>query len=128
MRISPITASSYNNLNIKRNVNFKSAIFACAAMSDSHGDTKNPPKAELALNDNYKKVFNDINPLNPDDRVKPSSIYTAFLHSGDFLMNGAVKGYRDKTKCSADYQFAALEKLSDILKNHWVMKLFIKNS
>ncbi len=114
MRISPITASSYNNLNIKRNVNFKSAIFACAAMSDSHGDTKNPPKAELALNDNYKKVFNDINPLNPDDRVKPSSIYTAFLHSGDFLMNGAVKGYRDKTKCSADYQFAALEKLSDI--------------
>ncbi len=104
MRISPITS----------NFSFKSAIFACAAVSDSHGDTKNISKVELALNDNYKKVFNNQNPINPDDSVKPSSIYTAFMHSGDFLMNGAVKGYRDKTKCSADYQFAALEKLSDL--------------
>lgn len=112
MRINAITTNNYQHS--KRNVNFKSAIFACAAMSDSHGDTKNLAKAELALNDNYKKVFNNINPLNPDDAVKASSIYTAFLHSGDFLMNGAVKGYRDKSKCSADYQFAALEKLSNL--------------
>lgn len=112
MRISGITTNSYQSQ--KRNVSFKSGVFACAVMSDSHGDTKNMAKAELALNDNYKKVFNDVNPLEPSNPVKPSSIYTAFLHVGDFLMNGAVKGYRDKTKCSADYQFAALEKLSDL--------------
>lgn len=112
MRINSVCANYPQNQ--KRNVSFKSAIFACAAMSDSHGDTKNMAKAELALNDNYKKIFNNMNPLEPDNNVKSSSIYTAFLHAGDFLMNGAVKGYRDKTKCSADYQFAALEKLSDL--------------
>lgn len=112
MRISPVTASHITTS--KSQPAFKSAIFACAAMSDSHGDTKNLPQVELALNDNYKKIFNDTNPLRPEDKVKPSSIFTAFLHSGDFLMNGAVKGYRDKSKCSADYQFSALEKLSDI--------------
>lgn len=114
MRISPVSSGAYLSRNSQRNVSFKSAIFSCAVMSDSHGDTKNLPQVELALNDNYKKVFNDANPLRPNDSVKHSSIYTAFLHAGDFLMNGSVKGYRDKSKCSADYQFSALEKLSDM--------------
>lgn len=116
MNIIPVGVGNYNNHKVKNNhgPNFKSAIFACAVMSDSHGDTKNLPKAELALNDNYKKIFNNVNPLNPSDPVKSSSIYTAFMHSGDLMMNGAVKGYRDKTKCSADYQFAAMEKFTDL--------------
>ncbi len=113
MNIRPIGVSNYNNHKANR-PSFKSAIFACAVMSDSHGDTKNLPKAELALNDNYKKVFNNTNPLNPSDPVKSSSIYTAFMHSGDLMMNGAVKGYRDKSKCSADYQFAAMERFTDL--------------
>lgn len=118
MHISPVSYSGYSNHNRVNNKsnhpNFKSAIFSCAVMSDSHGDTKNLPKAELALNDNYKKVFNNTNPLNPNDYVKPSSVYAAFMHSGDMLMNGAVKGYRDKTKCSADYQMDAMEKFTDL--------------
>lgn len=118
MRITPLSNNIYQNKqnqNIKRQVNFTSAIFSFAAMSDSHGDTNNLPKVELAINDNYKKIFNNINPLNPKDPVKQSSIYTAFMHCGDFLVNGAMKGYKDITKCSADYQFSALEKISDIL-------------
>ncbi|MBR3889303.1 metallophosphoesterase [bacterium] len=118
MNINQISYNHYqtnNRLNNKSHQpNFKSAIFACAAISDSHGDTKNLAKAELALNDNYKKIFNNSNPLNPSESVKPSSVYTAFMHSGDLLMNGAVKGYRDKTKCSADYQMDAMEKFTDL--------------
>ncbi len=110
MRINPLMTNSYQN----RNVNFRSAIFACAVVSDTHGDTKNIAKAELALNDNYKKIFNNTNPLDSSNNVKTSSVYTAYMHAGDFLMNGAVKGYIDKTKSSADYQFDALEKLSDL--------------
>lgn len=117
MNIGPIGAGHFGNTGagvVRKSPNFKSAIFACAVMSDSHGDTKNLPKSELALNDNYKKVFNNTNPLNPSDPVKASSIYTAYMHSGDLMMNGAVRGYRDKSKCSADYQFAAMEKFTDL--------------
>lgn len=117
MNISPISYSSYSSRanNKSNHPNFKSAIFSCAVMSDSHGDTKNLPKAELAFNDNFKKIFNNVDPLNPEYGVKPSSVYTAFMHSGDMLMNGAVKGYRDKSKCSADYQMDAMEKFTDLL-------------